>query len=198
MTAFAKLQKLARTPAPVAHCDLCGTGLPQEHGHLLNPSIRNLVCACTPCSLLFSERGETKLKRVPRDARSLANFQMTDGQWDSLMIPIGLAFFYQNSVENRVVAQYPSPAGATESLLSLDAWEAIVQDNPVLVQMVPDVEVLLANRLDGQGEYYLAPIDKVYGLVGLIRTNWRGLSGGTEAWEKIRNFFDDLKRRAYA
>jgi hypothetical protein len=104
----------------------------------------------------------------------------------------------ESSRDNRVLALYPSPAGSTESLLSLEAWWEIVQENPVLSEMESDVEALLVNRLDREGEYYLAPIDQCYQLVGLIRSNWRGLSGGTEVWEKIRGFFDELKEGSRA
>jgi len=135
---------------------------------------------------------------VPRRVRFLPDFQMTDAQWDSLLIPIGLAFFVENSVENRVLALYPSPAGSTESMLSLESWWDIVQENPVLTEMESDVEALLVNRLDHGAEYYIAPIDKCYQLVGLIRSNWHGLSGGTEVWEKIHDFFTELKAGANA
>jgi hypothetical protein len=193
MSAFATLQRLTRNPRANEHCDMCGVGLMHQHQHLLNPASKRLVCACDACAVLFCQSGETKYKRVPRRIRLLADFQMTDGQWDSLLIPIGLAFFVENSLENRVLALYPSPAGSTESMLSLEAWFDIVQENPVLAEMESDVEALLVNRLDGRAEYYLAPIDKCYQLVGLIRSNWRGLSGGTEVWGKIRDFFGELK-----
>jgi len=193
MSAFATLQSLTRKPRTGEHCDMCGVGVAHKHQHLIDPVSRRLVCACDACAVLFYQSGETKYKRVPRQARFLKTFQMTDGQWDSLMIPIGLAFFVESSQENRVLALYPSPAGSTESLLSLEAWWDIVQENPVLNEMESDVEALLVNRLDREGEYYLAPIDQCYQLVGLIRSNWRGLSGGTEVWEKIRDFFAELK-----
>ena len=64
--------------------------------------------------------------------------------------------------------------------------------------MQPDVEALLVNRLEQPATYYLAPIDKCYELVGLIRGNWRGFSGGTEVWVKIRKFFHELSEGAYA
>jgi len=32
--------------------------------------------------------------------------------------------------------------------------------------------------------------------VGLIRLQWRGLSGGTEVWQAIGNFFTALRQRA--
>ena len=41
------------------------------------------------------------------------------------MIPINLAFFYRDSAAGKVMAMYPSPAGAIESLLSLESWAEI-------------------------------------------------------------------------
>jgi hypothetical protein len=96
---------------------------------------------------------------------------------------------------------YPSPAGATESLLPLEAWSSIVQANPALNHLEPDVEALLVNRVgqsrgSAAAEYYIVPIDTCYKLVGLIRLHWRGLSGGTEVWQEISNFFAELRYRS--
>ena len=63
-------------------------------------------------------------------------------------------------------------------------------------ELQPDVEALLVNRLKNAREYYLAPIDKCYELVGLIRMYWRGLSGGSEAWNQIGAFFSALAARS--
>ena len=64
-------------------------------------------------------------------SRLLADFQISDAEWDSLLIPINLAFFFENSLNSRVGALYPSPAGATESLLPLEAWTSIRAKQPV-------------------------------------------------------------------
>ncbi len=117
----------------------------------------------------------------------LRDFALDDHQWESLLIPIELAFFFHNSSAGRVLAYYPSPAGATESLLDLEYWEAIVERNPVLKRMEPDVEALLVNRISTPHQYYIAPIDHCYRLVGVIRKNWRGLSGGKEVWKADRH-----------
>jgi hypothetical protein len=100
-----------------------------------------------------------------------------------------------------MVACYPSPAGATESLLHLDTWDEIATANPLLATMEADVEALLANRVghargSGPAEYYLAPADQCFRLVGIIRAGWKGLSGGTEVWKDIARFFDALKIEA--
>ena len=195
------LRSFAGTARVVERCELCSAELPPDHQHLLEPVQRKVLCACMACSVLFSSRGETKYKRVPRQVRLLAGFQLSDAQWDSLMIPINMAFFFESTPDNRVVALYPSPAGPIESLLPLDAWRDIVVENPLLAAMEPDVEALLVNRIGqargaGEAEYFLAPIDECYKLVGLIRGNWRGFSGGTEVWHEITKFFTQLKEKA--
>jgi len=199
---FETLRQFARKPQRrVETCELCSVALRTEHPHLIELTQRRLLCACDACAILFSGRAGTKFKRVPRHVRLLANFQMTDAEWDGLLIPINLAFFFQNSLDSRVSALYPSPAGATESLLPLEAWSSIVQANPVLGQLEPDVEALLVNRVghsraETAAEYYIVPIDACYRLVGLIRLHWRGLSGGSEVWQEIGNFFTELRSKA--
>jgi hypothetical protein len=155
-----------------------------------------MVCACQACAILFSGRANTKYRRVPQRILFLSDFQLTDAQWDSLFIPIGMAFFFQSSAAGKVIALYPSPAGATESLLDFESWDEILQSNPILREMEPDTEALLVNRVRGSSEYYLLPIDECYKLVGLIRANWHGLSGGTEMWEAIGKFFAELRERS--
>jgi Family of unknown function (DUF5947) len=199
-SSFNVLRSLTRQPDPRERCELCGAGLHLEHQHLFEPVARKLICTCNACAVLFHANGETRYKRVPRRLRGIRDFQLTDAQWDDLMIPIGMAFFLKSSVENRILAFYPGPAGATESIPSSTAWDGIVEQNPVLNEMEADVEALLAYRLeqarpaDGS-EYYLVPIDKCYELVGLIRSQWRGLSGGTEVWKQIGSFFEALETR---
>jgi len=197
-SAFGTLRQFALRPKDVEHCELCSAVLASEHPHILEPIGRKLLCACEACALLFSGRTDAKFKRVPRYVRALGSFRMTDAQWDSLMVPINMAFFFRSSPEARMVAMYPSPAGAVESLLPLDTWTEIVRDNPELNAMEADVEALLANRIGhargfNAPEYYLLPIDECYKLVGLIRVHWKGFSGGTEVWQEIASFFEELK-----
>lgn len=201
---LSRLQQFARRKPPVERCDLCGQEVALEHEHLMEPKARRLFCACQACAMLFSSQAGTKYSRVPRDVRLLEGFKLSDSQWEALRLPIDLAFFYRSSTENRTVACYPSPAGATESLLPLEAWADIVAENPFLAALEPDVEALLANRVGhnrgaGRGpEYFLAPMDQCFKLVGLIRMNWKGLSGGSEVWGEIAGFFAQLRERSQA
>ena len=193
---FAVLRAFARKRTPAERCELCSLELTAEHSHLMEPANRRLLCACNACVLLFNGQQGGRYRRVPRDVHSLPDFRLTDAQWESLHIPINLAFFTYSTPAERVVAMYPSPAGATESLLTLEAWSELVQENPVLQELEPDVEALLANRVGPAREYYRVPIDECFRLVGLIRTGWRGLSGGTDVWREIEGFFASLKRKS--
>ena len=157
---------------------------------------RQVVCACDPCALRFHDVVDGRFKLIPRDARALPGFRLTDAQWENLALPIDLAFFFDSTPEGKMTAMYPSPAGATESLLPLTAWTTLVADNPVLGQLESDVEALLVNRVGESREYFLAPIDACYELVGLIRMHWRGLSGGEAVWQEISRFFSRLKEQA--
>jgi Family of unknown function (DUF5947) len=185
---------------PAERCEMCSLALGSVHDHLVDPSNRRLVCACGACALLFDTKADTKFKRVPRDVHFLTDFHMTNAEWDALLVPIGMAFFFHSTPHARVIALYPSPAGPTESLLALDSWSDIVSRNSALNQLKADVNALLVNRVGcNRGvppEYYLAPIDECYRLVGMIRASWRGLSGGTDVWREIDGFFAALKKRA--
>ena len=197
---LASLRQFARKRTQFEICEMCSRELAPEHQHLIEPENRRLICACDACAILFAAQSRTKLRRVPRRIRFLPDFEMSEGQWDSLMIPIEMAFFFNSSPHGRVIALYPSPAGATESLLALDTWNQVVAENPVLAEMAADVEALLVNRVGATRgvppQYYIAPIDECYKLVGLIRMHWHGLSGGTEMWREIASYFSALREKA--
>jgi hypothetical protein len=191
-SAIRTLRRLAKKQAQVEQCEFCSSILQSAHRHLLEIEKRRVVCVCDPCALRFeSVIGRWKL--IPRDAVALPQFNLTDAEWEGFALPINLAFFFRNTLEKKVVAMYPSPAGATESLLHLEAWDALTAANTVLQQMQSDVEALLVNRLGTSREYYIAPIDRCYELVGIIRSRWRGFSGGTEVWAEIGKFFGQLR-----
>lgn len=191
-------QRRKREQGQMERCELCSEVIGPGHAHLLNLSSRELVCACQACSLLFSEQGAGagKYTLVPRRYLALTDFHMADEQWESLLIPVNMAFIFLSTGAKPVMAYYPGPAGATESLLDLEGWQALVDSNPGLHELVPDVEALLVNRVKGTREHYIVPIDACYRLVGLIRQSWRGLGGGTEVWEAITGFFQDIQARA--
>ncbi len=179
-------------------CDLCNEPVPAEHRHLLNVSSREVMCACRACTILFDNEAasEGRYRLIPDRHLFFEDFEMDDAQWEGLRIPVDMAFFFHSAPAGRVVAFYPSPMGPTESLLKLSTWEELERRNPVLKGMERDVEALLVNRVRGAREHYLVPMDQCYSLVGLIRTHWRGLSGGREVWDEIDRFFENLRKRS--
>jgi hypothetical protein len=196
LTALASLRRFVRPRAVQERCELCSLALTPEHAHLVELSCRRLVCACDACAILFSGSGAAKYRRVPRRVQFLPDFRLTDLAWEALQLPVNMAFFLHNSAAGRVVALYPSPGGATESLVALEAWQMLVEDNPVWRDFEPDVEALLVNRVGPARECYRVGIDECYKLVGLIRMHWRGFSGGPAVWDEIGRFFTGLKERS--
>jgi Family of unknown function (DUF5947) len=193
---FDTLRKFMRPRPPAERCELCGKELTPEHPHLLELTTRKVACSCDPCAILFSDRQNPLFRRIPRTVEYLQGFQMTDALWNGLGIPINLAFFFRDSRTDKVTALYPSPAGATEATLALDAWPELVVQNPVLAELESDVEALLVDRMEGRRDHYRAPVDECYRLVGLIRAHWRGLSGGAAVWEQVGRFFAGLRERS--
>ena len=193
MNVISALRRFVREKPPaVERCELCSAPLSPRHEHLVDPARRELKCACTACALLFPDG--TRLLRVRPRAELLADFQLSDTQWDALRLPIGLAFFLRTA--SRVTAFYPGPAGATESLVPLDAWEEIARLNALELQR--DVEALLVSHVGAAREHYLVSVDQCYRLVGILRRSWRGFSGGEEVWERIGQFFSELRGGARA
>jgi hypothetical protein len=199
-----RLRGIARRPEPrpeeqaEEHCELCSEPVPPGHRHLLDLQSRRLLCACRACSILFDSQGAggAHFRLLPDRVRLVSGFELDDALWQSLRIPVELAFFFHSSAAERVVAFYPSPMGATESLLELGAWDDLITRNPILAELEPDVEALLVNRTKGAAESWLAPVDRCYALVGLIRMHWRGFGGGPKVWEEVGGFFDALRREA--
>jgi uncharacterized protein DUF5947 len=204
-TGASPLQRMARRAArereeALERCDLCGAPIGADHRHLLDVTSRELMCTCRPCSLLFDRAaagaGGRHYRLVPDRRLRIDDFAMDDVAWADLRLPVEMAFFFHSSPAGRVLAFYPGPMGATESLLGLEAWRALEEANPVLTTLEPDVEALLVHRARGERRHLVVPISDCYELAGLIRTRWRGLTGGREVWEEITRFFDGLDRRA--
>nr|WP_239028438.1 DUF5947 family protein [Pseudonocardia acidicola] len=182
---------------------MCATPVPPEHPHLVQVAERRMMCVCGPCGFLFDNPGAGggSYRRVPDRYLADPGFTLPDAQWDELQIPVGMAFFLHNSAQGSVVACYPSPAGATESELTLDAWSTGLGASRLAAELEPDVEALLVRRDrpgggSGGGECLLVPIDACYRLVGLVKLHWRGFDGGAEAWRAIDGLFTELGDRA--
>jgi hypothetical protein len=166
----------------------------EDHRHLLDVGERRILCACEPCIAMRAGEGDLR----PTGSRSLRldGFVLADELWAAFQIPIGLAFFFLSEAAAGVVALYPSPAGATESELHLDAWNELVAANPVLADLEPEVEALVVNRLSDPHRFAIVPIDRCYELVGMIKATWEGISGGDAVRNAVDAFFARLDARS--
>ena len=195
------LRRISATrPVPSAEerCEMCAEPIAAQHPHVVDLSGRGLMCTCRPCYLLFTAEGaQLRYRAVPDRYLSFPDVVLDAREWDELEIPVGLAFFFANSVLGRTVAFYPGPAGATESELPLGAWDRIVEAHPAVRTLVPDVEALIVRMPDrtAGGAVFLVPIDRCYELVGALRMVWRGFDGGQEARALLEGFFADLAAR---
>ncbi|WP_405776191.1 DUF5947 family protein [Streptomyces sp. NBC_00859] len=202
-TPVAALRRISRNrPQQAAgeRCEMCAEPVGPEHSHVVNLESRGLMCSCRACYLLFTEEdARLRYRAVPERYLRFEGVPLDARAWDELQIPVGLAFLFRNSVQDRTVAFYPGPAGATESELPLDAWDTIVESAPALAVLRADVEALLIRRPGtGDGSCHLVPVDACYELVGRLRTLWRGFDGGREAHEAMDTFFEQVRDRSRA
>ena len=204
MSGLRSLRRIAepRPQGPEApaeeRCEFCGVDIGDRHGHVADVAQHRLLCVCRPCYLLFAPQGAGggRYRGVGEDVRRVADLRVTASQWDGLKIPVDLVFFFRQTGVDHLLAFYPGPGGATESLLDLDAWGDLVTDNPVLDSTDEDVEAVLLRRLGDEFRCYLVPIDVCYELVGVVSTSWTGLGGGAEVWRRIDGWFEALDDRA--
>ena len=149
---------------------------------------------CEPCWATRS--GDADYRPTGSRVVLLDGLRFPEELWSAFGIPIGLAFFFHSSATGSVLALYPSPAGATESELDLHGWGELVALNPILADLEVDAEALVVDRLSTPARYAIAPIDRCYMLVGMIRVRWQGISGGDGVGEAVAAFFDELGRQA--
>lgn len=173
---------------------MCGAPVADEHQHVVNVGSRSLLCTCRPCYLLFTHDDAALAYRAVPD-RYLSFPDLAAPVWDELELPVGTAFLFVNSALGRVVAFYPGPAGATESELSLEAWERVVAAAPGLGALRSDVEALLVHASGQKVEAFLVPIDVCYELVGHLRMLWRGFDGGQDVRRRLEEFFTKVRSR---
>jgi len=198
---LARIRSNRRAPEPAGErCEMCSESIADEHQHVVNVAGRQLMCVCRACYLLFTDsQADLRYRAVPDRYLAFPDFALDRRSWEALQIPVGVAFFFTNSALGRTVAFYPGPAGATESELDLDSWDAISGADARVGLLTDDIEALLVRVPDSETtepQSYLVPIDACYEFVGRLRMLWRGFDGGQEARQFIDGFFSDIAARA--
>jgi Family of unknown function (DUF5947) len=197
---LARIRAARADPQPVGErCEMCAETIADEHQHVVNVEGRQLMCVCRGCYLLFTEtQAELRYRAIPDRYLVFPEFALDRRRWETLQIPVGLAFFFRNSALDRTVAFYPGPAGATESELDLLAWNDIRSADPRVDMLADDTEAVLVRVPDDDGapQSYLLPIDACYEFVGRLRMLWHGFDGGQQVREFIDDFFELLDQRS--
>jgi Family of unknown function (DUF5947) len=197
LAALARIRRPAQSE-PVGRCELCTATLAEEHRHISDMESRTLLCACRPCALLFTRDGAAggRYRAVPERYLAVSGFELSRPDWEALQIPVTVAFFFRNSSVGDMAGFYPSPAGATECLLPLDAWKQVEVANPVVGMVEADVEAVLIRCGSDVIDCFVVPIDSCYQLVGTLRRLWRGFDGGREARDALTEYFAQVEARA--
>jgi hypothetical protein len=203
---LARIRNNRQAPEPAGErCEMCSESIADEHQHVVNVAGRQLMCVCRACYLLFTDNNaDLRYRAVPDRYLAFEDFALDRRAWEALQIPVGVAFFFTNSALGRTVAFYPGPAGACESQLDLDAWNAIRGADSRVGLLADDVEALLVRVPENDGadgefaqpQSFLVPIDACYEFVGRLRMLWRGFDGGQEARQFIDSFFSQIDARA--
>ena len=204
-----QITRRAGVPSPMApalhatespQCELCGVSIDEPHSHFVDLVTRRVACSCRACWLLRrSDTTPGSMRAVPDRYVGGPALRVTSAQWDALQLPVATAFFMFNSAAGRTIAFYPSPAGATESALTLAAWRDIERSNEWLRTAMPDVEAILLRQHGREMDRYdafIVPIDACYDLVGRIRMNWSGFDGGDLVRAEIDRFFREVAARS--
>ncbi|MEU6553824.1 DUF5947 family protein [Streptomyces sp. NPDC046915] len=178
----------ARRTAAEELCDLCAAPVPDDHRHLHDGGREEVLCACRPCALLFTEgeEGDGRYRLIP-----LRRLRLPPVDTEPLGVPVGLAFFVPRP-DGTVLAHYPSPAGATRWEVDADAWRKVVAGCPPLAGLAPEVEALLVNTARGLAHHWIVPVDDCFRIVGLVRQEWQGMTGGETIWPVLERFFTEL------
>jgi hypothetical protein len=190
----ATVRRFVATEPATEKCDFCFQAVAPHHRHVIDISTRQFLCACDNCAAALEGNG--RFRGLSPKTERLTHFRISDYEWEAMQLPIDIVFFFLSGEDLRPTAIYPSPAGGLESALSKEAWSTLIAANPSLADIEPYVEALLVNRIKSARDYYRVSIDRCYALVGVIRTRWRGLSGGADVWDDVRDFFDALNQSA--
>ena len=136
------------------------------------------------------------------------DFRITDAQWDSLLIPIEMAFFFESSTcgAHRRDLSEPGRTDRVAAAAGDVAGHRRGQPRPEpdgagcrSAGRQPDWVHIVTRQAPTRSacEYYILPIDECFKLVGVIRLHWKGLSGGT-ASVGGETFFAEILRQGGA
>lgn len=155
--------------ARAERCDFCNAAIGGFHPHLFEPRDRRLSCACPACATLFPSSADTKYRRVASRAERLEGVDLTEDDWQSLGIPVGLSYVTRSLVHDAVFAVHPNRGGATETRVSVAAWGGLVSKHPKLGRVAPELEGVLLSSIGRASFAAVLSVDLFHAFVGQLR-----------------------------
>ena len=191
---FSAFRHLVRKRVPEESCDLCSAPLDSKACPPSRRRATQVMCACTPCAVLFTD-SMTRFRGISSaDVRHLPDCCLTHEDLGGVGYSDQSCFcvsFQRDRADDCLISK---PWGRNRASLPADVWEEIVTHEPRLAKMQDDVQAFLVNRLAEPYQYYMAPIDKCFELVGTVRLYWKGFTGGTESGNRSRTCLLDSRQ----
>ena len=152
-------------------------------------------CACARAAWRFARATPSCARRGTRVVW-LDDFELSDELWarsrSRSASPSSCATAPPAASSRSIRARPGRPSRSSTS----DAWEELGPPTRCSIDLEPDAEALIVNRMAEPPQHAIAPIDECYRLVGLIKASWEGISGGAGPEEAIAAFFDELRARS--
>lgn len=193
------LRELEATRAAAEHCEMCASPLAgAQQRHLLDLVHHTFLSICNACALAFGPRGANAgtYRLVPTRHLALLDFQDTGALWAGSEQAEKIAYVLRSSEAGRVLVLSLDPAGVRESLFDLECWRMLLNANPLLDSLEPDVEALLINRIERLPASYIVPIDTCSRLLGLLERCQQSQEGDQAIWKVAGAFFADIQAEA--
>ena len=123
--------RLPSPPPPWASAARCAPVDPLRATHVVDVGQRTLVCACRPATSCSPPRRRGgRYRAVPERYLPVTDFALTPAQWDSLQIPVAVAFFFATRVGHGRLL--PEPGRRHRVPAAASAWAEVEVANPVV------------------------------------------------------------------
>lgn len=170
MRGIAALRRFVDVAADAGVCDVCGSALAEDHGHVVKAGVAS--CVCANC-------GGDKMGKA---GRVVVVSEDAGDVFAGLGVPVDVAYVVRDA-QRGLLIRYPSPAGIVEGPAPADVGEFDVD------------EAMLFATLHNRVVQLRVPLAEAFAVTGLLRAGWSGLSGA-QARADVAVHIAQLRERA--